>query len=193
MRTISGVTGLREQERFFGAVESKGHVRTRRGLEANPIASLSARFGELEDLEEVLQSEVHRFEKSTINLKAQVEAVLEPMKVRTISKGESLPYYLAKRVQLVLHGAMRKMDCFRLIGAPLDPGDLLGIRKNTDVFTDSSEGEWLSIDYSAATDGLSASLSSSIKKELLGNLYFENPGLYKYDVERSRSTYCIVS
>lgn len=178
LRTISGVTGLREQERFFGAVESRGHVRTRRGLEANPIASLSARFGELEDLEEVLQSEVKRFERSTINLKAQVEAVLEPMKVRTISKGESLPYYLAKRVQLVLHGAMRKMDCFRLIGAPLDPSDLLGIRKNTDVFTDSSEGEWLSIDYSAATDGLSASLSSSIMKELLGNLYFENPGLY---------------
>ena len=111
-------------------------------------------------------------------LEAKVEAVLEPFKVRTISKGESLPYYLGKRVQKVLHTAMRSMDCFRLIGRPLDPPDLLDLVRVTNTYDQSEKMDWLSIDYSAATDGLSALLSSRIMKSLLGNLYFENPALY---------------
>lgn len=178
LRLLMGVDGLRERESLFRAVETPGLSKVSRGVMSNTVLTSSARYGELQDLEEILEAEIQDFVDGPIRLDAKVEAVLEPFKVRTISKGESLPYYLAKRMQLSLHGAMRKMDCFRLIGAPLNPADLLGIRKHTDVFMDSESAEWLSIDYSAATDGLSAALSSAIMKELLGNLYFENPGLY---------------
>lgn len=178
LRWLVGVDGLREREGLFGMSETHKLTRTSERVIFNPLKMVSGRVGELQDLEEILTSKIQEFADGPKALHAKVEAVLEPFKVRTISKGEALPYYLAKRVQLVLHGAMRKMDCFRLIGAPLNPADLLEIRKNTNVFTDSSVLEWLSIDYSAATDGLSASLSSAIMKELLGNLYFENPGLY---------------
>lgn len=178
LRALMDVSGIREKEALFGTVETPGLSKGPRGVTSNTVSMSLARFGELQDLEEILEDEVQRFVDGPIRLDAKVEAVLEPFKVRTISKGESLPYYLAKRMQLSLHGAMRKMNCFRLIGAPLNPADLLEIRNQTNVFMDASEANWLSIDYSAATDGLSASLSSAIMKELLGNLYFENPGLY---------------
>ncbi len=174
---LMGVGGLREKEQFFGASELGRPVRGPLGLQFHSVEEHQAHFGELEDLKEVLRAEISRFTTVKV-LVAKVEAVLEPFKVRTISKGESVPYYLAKRFQLVLHGAMRKMNCFRLIGRPLDPPDLLDLVKASNQYLDTTASAWLSIDYSAATDGLSARLSSEIMKYLLGNFYLENPFLY---------------
>jgi hypothetical protein len=176
IRKLLGVHGIRESEQLFEMKEHAGPTKGPAGVHFHQVSTTTAHFGELQDLEEILNAEVARTTEVPI-YSAQVEAVLEPFKVRTISKGESLPYYLAKRVQLVLHGAMRKMDCFRLIGRPLDVPDLADLRRFTEEYMDSNQ-EWLSIDYSAATDGLSALLSSEIMKELLDGLYFENPQLY---------------
>lgn len=177
LRYRLGLEGLRGKEQFFGASELGRPVRGPLGLQFNSVEEYQARSGELQDLEEVLKAEIARFSSVRV-LVANVEAVLEPFKVRTISKGESIPYYLAKRFQLVLHGAMRKMDCFRLIGRPLCPTDLLDLVGQSNNYLDSTECSWMSIDYSAATDGLSARLSSEIMRYLLGNLYIENPNLY---------------
>jgi hypothetical protein len=97
-----------------------------------------------------------------------IQAVLEPMKVRVISKGESLPYYLMKPLQKAMHGSMRKMECFRLIGQPFCPTNMIDLKVMS-----SPTDEWFSIDYSAATDGLSWKYSGRILRYLIGDLPIE--------------------
>ena len=131
IRSALGVRGIREQESVLGREYRDRPILGDFGVERESLLPIYGRSGELEDLEDLLLSEVRKHRDSVPVLEAKVEAVLEPFKVRTISKGESLPYYLGKRVQRVLHTAMRSMDCFRLIGRPLDPPDLLDLVRVT--------------------------------------------------------------
>jgi hypothetical protein len=96
---------------------------------------------------------------------ATIQAVLEPFKVRVISKGEAQPYYAMKRLQRAIHTSMRNLSCFRPIGRPISPTDLidLDIRARAD-------DEWFSVDYSAATDGLSYKYSGRILDFLIADL-----------------------
>jgi hypothetical protein len=98
-------------------------------------------------------------------LNCAIQAVLEPNKVRVISKGESLPYYSCKPLQKALHGAMREMAPFRLIGRPFCPTDMCDLQRKAEK-TD----KWFSIDYSAATDGLSWKYSGMIFRYLISDL-----------------------
>jgi len=91
-----------------------------------------------------------------------IQAVLEPFKVRVISKGEALPYYTMRPLQKAMHGTMRSMDCFRLIGRPLSAIDIYDCAALA-----HSDWKWFSIDYSAATDGLSWKYSGRILKEII--------------------------
>jgi len=99
-------------------------------------------------------------------LKATIQVVLEPLKTRVISKGQAVPYYLSKPLQQRLHAVLREFPEFRLIGAPLQATDLMDLEDNR-VVGGTGRYEWFSIDYSAATDGLSASLSAAIMERLL--------------------------
>jgi hypothetical protein len=108
---------------------------------------------------------VHKLEDAHRPLNCTIQGVLEPLKVRVISKGEALPYYYMKPLQMAIHTAMRDMDCFKLIGRPLSPTDLLDLVENVPY-----GDEWFSIDYSGATDGLSWKYSGRIFKYLIGNL-----------------------
>jgi hypothetical protein len=101
-------------------------------------------------------------------MKCTIQAVLEPMKVRVISKGESLPYYIMKPLQKAMHSSMRRMPCFRLIGKPFCPTDMIDLKGKA-----NSDDEWFSIDYSAATDGLSWKYSGRILRYLIGDLPIE--------------------
>lgn len=97
-------------------------------------------------------------------LSCEIKGVIEPLKVRVISKGEALPYFSQRKLQRALHDQMRKISCFRLIGRPFSPTDLMDLKKN------SRPGDhWFSVDYSAATDGLSWKFSSMILRKLLQN------------------------
>jgi hypothetical protein len=116
--------------------------------------------GESQWYEAVRKSCVY-FAAEQRTLKATIQAVLEPLKVRVISKGNAVPYYASKRLQKALHGVMRHMPCFKLIGGPLGATDLFDLAANP-VKTGTGQLEWFSIDYSAATDRLSARLSASI-------------------------------
>lgn len=102
-------------------------------------------------------------------LKCEIYGILEPLKVRVISKGESVPYYGSKELQKRLHTILRGMDCFRLIGRPLCPTDLIDC-DNHRVETGEGEHKWFSVDYSSATDCLSASLSEKILSYLIQDL-----------------------
>jgi len=99
------------------------------------------------------------------SLKATIQAVLEPLKVRVISKGNAAPYYLAKYFQKKLHGILREYPFFRLIGKTVCPTDLYDLVNNR-IMGGTGPFGFASIDFAAATDNLSASLSRSIMEEL---------------------------
>lgn len=95
-------------------------------------------------------------------LNCTIQAVLEPNKVRIISKGEALPYYMCRPFQKSLLAAIQKFPCFKLTGGPMNPEDLRPLTRNA-IPTD----HWFSVDYSAATDGLSWNYSGRILRFLL--------------------------
>jgi hypothetical protein len=102
-------------------------------------------------------------------LRCEIYGILEPLKVRVISKGESIPYYGSKELQKRLHTILRGMDCFRLIGRPLCPTDLVDCKEHP-VETGEGQLKWFSVDYSSATDCLSASLSEKILSFIIQDL-----------------------
>lgn len=158
--------GLRSREltgmQFYHRCVVNGSVRTNVVVEFYDEATAQEAWGEvLTDL--ILNLDTGR------PLKCTIYGILEPLKVRVISKGEALPYYGSKELQKRLHGILRKMPCFRLIGRPLSPTDLIDAVKNC-VGGDPSLCEWFSVDYSSATDCLSARLSSHILNTLIEGL-----------------------
>jgi hypothetical protein len=108
-------------------------------------------------------------------LKCKIQAVLEPNKVRIISKGESLPYYSCKPLQRAMHDSLRTMPCFKLLDRPFSVADVLDLKKKS-----SDTDKWLSIDYSAATDGLSIRYSEKIFHFLMNGL-----SQIDYDIAKS--------
>lgn len=96
------------------------------------------------------------------NLQCLVAGVLEPNKCRMISKGEAQPYYLCKSLQKALLRSIQKYECFKLTGRPFCPTDLYPLLEKA-----KKDDLWLSVDYSAATDGLSYKLSRMIMDRCL--------------------------
>lgn len=96
---------------------------------------------------------------------AIIQAVLEPMKVRVISKGPALSYYRMKILQKAMHSSLKELLPFRLIGRPFVEGDLFDLRKNA-----SMNDQWFSIDYSSATDNLSWKYSSKILEAICSEI-----------------------
>jgi len=96
---------------------------------------------------------------------ATIQAVLEPNKVRVISKGPALPYYYCKPLQKILLKAIQSISSFRLTGRPFCPTDLIGLKKKAGPYD-----QWYSVDYSAATDGLSWKYSQRILEAITRDL-----------------------
>jgi hypothetical protein len=98
-------------------------------------------------------------------LNCTIQAVLEPCKVRIISKGEAIPYYASKPLQVALWSALQAFSCFKLTGRPFCPTDLLPLLSGV-----GTDFEWFSVDYSAATDGLSLKYSQSLLEYVISDL-----------------------
>jgi len=86
-------------------------------------------------------------------LQVMVHAVLEPLKVRLITKGEALYMYYARRAQRSMWQHLRTYPQFALIGEPLTVDHIRSLRRRT-VLLDLPFDQWVSGDYSAATDNL---------------------------------------
>jgi len=99
-------------------------------------------------------------------LTCTIQAVLEPLKVRTISKGMAAPYHLSGDYQKALHTAMRRMPCFRLIGRRASPTDL------SDIAIREPGMGWFSIDFEASTDNISRRLSECVNNAICLGLGF---------------------
>jgi hypothetical protein len=94
-------------------------------------------------------------EPSCPPLQCKITGIIEPLKVRIISRGPANEYYLCKKLQSAMHTTMRSMPAYRLIGGPLKGGDTMSLRRPDGT-------QWFSIDYSAATDNLSYKYSKRI-------------------------------
>lgn len=79
----------------------------------------------------------------------------EPLKVRTITKGPEVAYWVLRDVQRLLWRTLKDHPTFQLIGTPLS-GEILDGLKSRVV---DQGGAWLSGDYSAATDNLRKNLT----------------------------------
>lgn len=91
---------------------------------------------------------------------AHVVPLVEPFKVRTITKGDAAMYHLARRWQKTIHNRMRRHLNFSLIGQPCNGAFLSQIFGNSPNFDYSNrEGFFVSGDYESATDLLNPSLS----------------------------------
>lgn len=97
---------------------------------------------------------------------SQVKEILEPLKVRVITKSEALHQYLSIPVQKALHGALRQRRPFALLGRPVG-GDMINdlVTRSRDI-----QGSWVSGDYKGATDGLSQEISEIVARRSIQHL-----------------------
>jgi len=82
-------------------------------------------------------------------------SLAEPLKVRTISKGPPLKYFLLHPLQKLLHKSLRNSRQFALTGEPVSVEYLTGMFCGALA----SGSKFISADYSAATDNLNPVLS----------------------------------
>jgi len=92
------------------------------------------------------------------SLDCDVHVVLEPMKARIITSGPAMRYHVCRMLQKSIHGALRKQYAFQLIGGPVTQ-ELLSDNFSGMPSNCRSTWEYVSADYSAATDNLNGLLS----------------------------------
>lgn len=90
------------------------------------------------------------------SLPAMVAAILEPLKVRLITKGPAADYFLAKSMQKELLKYIQRFPQFELTGDSLRPDHIYRMleREKSDSFEFMEFSHFVSGDYSAATDNL---------------------------------------
>lgn len=90
---------------------------------------------------------------------AKVASVLEPFKVRIITKGEAALQYMSTFWQKSMFGFNKTVPCFRLVGQQPSTFDLMDLRRDSGVghpdscFGEHSDVAWASSDFSGASDG----------------------------------------
>jgi hypothetical protein len=97
--------------------------------------------------------------------RAQLIPLPEPFKVRCISKGEPIRYYLLRTLQKSLFKAMQRFPVFALTGRPVAPGDF------NERFGQLLRDEFfVSGDYKDATNQLNGQLSEAFAREFVAGL-----------------------
>lgn len=136
-----------EHERHV-AVNIGGETIAVKGVTVSPGIDVKRIHADHDFFVSEIRSAAHRYGGK--HLTASVYAVLEPLKVRMITKGNAVPYYFSKGLQKSLHSIMRRIPAFRLIGRPACPTDLIDL-----VVKKKEDSYWISGDYKASTDNVS--------------------------------------
>jgi len=105
----------------------------------------------------------------------RVAAIMEPLKVRLITAGDSWGQYIASNLQRNLWRWMQTIPAFRLTGRSMEGGDLADLSFLTDLIVPGAWTYWVSGDYKAATDNLNMDVSRMILDKILKKM---DPNLY---------------
>lgn len=102
---------------------------------------------------------------------AKVTAITEPLKVRTITAMGAMSSYFAKPLQKALWQYLKAFPCFHLISRMVSQNDLQNLCARHTAFFDKPENddiEWdfVSGDYSAATDNLHIEATKILLEEV---------------------------
>nr|UJQ92753.1 MAG: putative RNA-dependent RNA polymerase [Narnaviridae sp.] len=97
---------------------------------------------------------------------AEVCAILEPLKCRLITKGSGIPYWASQPMQRAMWERLQQFPAFKLTGCTLDGSMLEGLILQEEKLGLSFD-QWVSGDYSAATDGLSQQVNRLCLEEAL--------------------------
>jgi len=97
------------------------------------------------------------------NCTAMVYPICEPLKIRNITKSNAVKYAIAKGLQLDVHGYMRKLDQFRLIGEPCT-------QRHIEWLVGRSKGGFASGDFSAATDNVKIQLTKMCFERIINRV-----------------------
>lgn len=95
--------------------------------------------------------------------KCSVVPIIEPLKVRVITKSEAIPQYLSKAWQQAIHSGLRRLKPFSALDHPLDGTDINDLVQSSR----SIEGAWRSGDYKGATDGLDQRVTEIVASKIL--------------------------
>jgi hypothetical protein len=99
-----------------------------------------------------------------------VHALIEPLKIRIITKGNSELNYLCKYFQENVWKALKERPQYKLIGSTLSSFDISrlieGRERMDPLIKGTNLDKWCSIDYKASTDALSNTISRLILKDL---------------------------
>jgi len=116
--------------------------------------------------------------------RVQIIALTEPLKVRTISKGNALKYWLARPVQKIMRETLARMPQFVLTGTPLCIDHIEWLWNQTDSVIHrvsphlSASGQHIDLDFSwvvsgdykGATDGLDINATKAAFEQVLSML-----------------------
>jgi hypothetical protein len=103
-------------------------------------------------------------------LQVEVHGILEPLKVRLITKGESVPYWLARSCQKAMWNYLQNYETFVATGRPLEDQDLNDLINKRTKFQEKHNlrfDSWVSGDYSGATDGVDIRCTALIFENIL--------------------------
>lgn len=125
------------------------------------------------------------FERISEPLRAIPSPILEPLKVRVITKGQSAEYYRSLELQRLMHRTLISCPIFEFIGRPID-NEAFG--RAFGCPDDLCEDEfYVSGDYKAATDNLDPTLSEYAWRAICRNVQIWYEGSY---VTLEETPYC---
>jgi len=139
-----GIQDLLEADRLFEMVDFKGRVKEARFKEGHIV----------DDFQDYVDS--LWVDRILEPLDATPVPILEPLKVRIITKGDAAEYYRTVELQKFMHSTLRNLSPFEYIGHPIDDESW------RECFGDGSlnpDQFFVSGDYKAATDNLRPDLS----------------------------------
>lgn len=95
------------------------------------------------------------YQTGRLGSEVMVSAVIEPLKIRLVTKGESFKYHLSKWFQKQMWGYLQKYPQFSLTGTPLTANHIYDLlERETKLGLNHIFDMWVSGDYSAATDNI---------------------------------------
>lgn len=127
-----------------------------------------------EDIEQLFKDVIEEIPQP---YRVQVHAVLEPLKVRLITKGEALPYWISRSAQKDMWSYLQNFEQFCATGRPLQTADIYGLlerEKAIEGYLPTKFDKWVSGDYSAATDCLDIRVTMDVFEQMLDKSDFSD-------------------